>query len=165
MRRARTATVLVAATALASSVWLLAPATASPSGAGVEATGATSGPLAGAAAESLVRYLPSRVCKPRPRRCKVRRRLTFLGVCSLECRIRVRMVVRIGGQRVGPIFDSARFAAGAIFRAELILTRPAVRALRQNRKSSRFITSIRATEVGNPANVDIDRRTFRFVRG
>jgi hypothetical protein len=156
---------VVAAIAAASAVSLLGPATASPSSAGVEAAGLGSGPLATAAAENLVRYLPSRTCKPKPRRCKIRREIAFFGICSADCNVRVRMVLRIRGRRIGPFVRAGSFAAGQVFRGFITLNRPAVRALRANRTRSRFITSIRAVEVGNPANFDIDRRTFRFVRG
>jgi hypothetical protein len=156
--------VVAAAIAAASAVALLGPATASPSGGGLQATGLGSGPLANAAAENLVRYLPSRVCKPKPRRCKIRREIAFLGVCSADCRIGVRMILRVRGRRIRR-GATATFDAGEVFRGFLRLNRQAVRVLRQNRTRSRFITRIRAVEVGNPANVDIDRRIFRFVRG
>ena len=153
MRRAKTLTAL-AGTAAISAAILAGSAPASVSGGLSPVAG--SGPLASSADESLVRYLPSR-------RKPVKRRIAFLGQCSADCKLRVRMTLVLPGPNLGPVVVTGILDVETkpVFQGFMVLNRPALRALKANRRAARFRTRVRAVDVVT-GEVDIDRRTFRF---
>jgi hypothetical protein len=156
VRRAKTLTVLAAAAAISTAV-LAAPASASVSGGLTPAAG--SGPIATSADESLVRYLPSG-------RKPVKRRIAFLGECTLDCKLFVRMTLVLPGPNVGPVNVTGTLDVETkpVFQGWIQLNRPALRALKANRREARFRTRVRAVDVVT-GEVDVDRRSFRFKTG
>jgi len=153
VRRAKTLTALIAAAAVSSAI-LSGAAPASVSGGLSQVAGP--GPLATSADESLVRYLPSG-------RKPVKRRIAFLGECSVDCKLTVRMTLVLPGPNLGPRIVTGTIDAETkpVFQAWLQLNRPALQALKANRRAARFRTRVRAVDVVT-GEVDVDRRTFRF---
>ena len=164
MRRAKTLTALTIVAALAATT-LVASASAS----GGLAASDRSAPLASAADEDLVRYLP-------PLRLKIgaacptgsgfagrHRCLIYYGTCTADCKVTVRSTVVLPGPNTRPVVSSGSFDANQVFQAYLVLNRAALRAIRQNRRRSRLRSRIRATDLAT-AETDVDRRAFRFKR-
>ena len=168
MRRAKTLTALAACAATAT---MLAGAPASGSVSGGVAPAASSGPVARSADESLVRYLtegrlPTRMkCPPGSGAAGRYRCIFFLGECSADCKLVVRMKLVLPDRVVGPVRVSTSLDVDKepAFQSYMLLTRPVLRALRRNWWAARFRTRIRATDIVT-GEIDVDRRTFRFKR-
>lgn len=169
MPESRKRLTLLAVAAAAAAVWLAAPSLAS-SGASGGAAGA--GPNASAAAldEALVRYLP-RWRIPVRMKCPEDagaasgryRCLKFRGACAEVCNVRARMTVVLPGPNIGPVVASRDLAEDKlVFVAFVILNKPALAAIKQNREKARFRTKLRA--LSEDGDYDVDRRSFRFKR-
>ena len=165
MRRAKTLTALAIAAAFAAAL-LATPAWASG---GLEATD-RSAPLASAADEDLVRYLPPNRLKIGAK-CPVGsgfagryRCLIYYGTCTADCKVSVRSKVTLPGPDTNRVFASGTFAANEVFRVHLVLTRPALAAIRRHRPLARLRSRLAATDVVT-AVTDVDRKAFRFKRG
>jgi hypothetical protein len=127
-------------------------------------------PLAGAADEDLVRYLPPLRLKigakcPKGSGVAGRHRcLIYYGTCTADCKVTVRSVVVLPGPNLPPLTSSGSFDADQVFQAYLVLNRAALSAIRENRRQSRLRSRIQATDLVT-AETDVDRRAFRFKRG
>jgi hypothetical protein len=131
----------------------LVPATAMGS-AGLAAVGG--GPVAtpSAEVESIVNYNTSG-------KLKVQRKIRFLATCTVNCNVTVNLELVVPGPNLKTAPLTGSFLAGQIFEGFIELNKAGRAFVKENKKKSKFRTSIAAVDPLT-GNTDTDARTFKF---
>lgn len=131
----------------------LLPATAS-AGAGLTPTGEWQA-VGSADVDSLASYVTKG-------KIKVQRKVRFLGTCSADCSITVRMTLVVPGPNLIANPPSMTFTAGQIYEGFIDLGAKAnVAFLKKNKKKSKLRTKVNAVNTVT-GDTDADQRTFKF---
>jgi hypothetical protein len=125
-------------------------AAAAPAGAGAGEPGAQS------SAEPLVRYLTKG-------KLKVRKVIRYRMVCSEDCQVTVRSVIKVKGPDPSPLVSTASFPAGTVFEATVEPNKPLRNAMKANLGKTKLKSTVNAVSTLD-GETDTDRRTYKFKK-
>jgi hypothetical protein len=93
---------------------------------------------------------------------KVGKKVTYQFACATDCQVTARSTLVLPGPNLGPVVDTAIFAAGQTGRETLTLNKAARTMIKSHLGASKLRTSLTAST--STGLTDSDSRVFKFKR-